>query len=86
MKALGFSIGAVVFCLTLFLGGLTSSNTLPLFAGFCLWTPAILLLGWSVRGLFIGKRLRWETVEPETNTSPHRVNSRLRGITTEKTT
>jgi hypothetical protein len=86
MKAFSFSVGIVVFSLTLFLLGLFGSNTLPLFAGFCLWTPAVFMLGFTVRAVTVGRRLRWEKVEEkEYSPLPPRPQNRLERLTKEKT-
>jgi hypothetical protein len=57
MKVFAFSIIAVVIMGMLFVTGLLGSNPGPLLAGFCGWTPAVFLLGWSIRSLLIGKRI-----------------------------
>lgn len=82
MKILGFSIGAVVIMALLFGIGLFGSSPAPLLMGFCGWSPAMFLLGWSVRGLLVGKRLvllSTEHSQPVAANSRHQ--ERVRDIT-----
>ena len=87
MKILVGSILAVVVMALLFLIGLFNSSPAPLLAGFCGWSPAMFLLGWSVRGLLVGKRLVLlntnETGQPGAANSRHQ--ERVKGITKART-
>lgn len=55
MKGFIISLGIAAFLVVLFLGGIFASSTVPTFAAFCMWSPAMIAIGWTARG--INKRL-----------------------------
>lgn len=68
MKAFVIAVVFAVGLLLLFIVGLISSSTLPSISAFCLWSPAMIGIGWTARG--IGKRLVLVDVEETSIAAP----------------
>ena len=61
MKRFVVSVVFAGILMVLFVGGLISNSTVPTLSAFCLWTPAMIAIGWTARGM--GKRLAFVDVD-----------------------